>query len=99
MVGSNADELPREEEMLSDMEEIEKPLPVAEYGKDAKKLSVLVARLEKEYDKREKIIDRIIAYGTGVESEKALRMYSVPALEKWLANLKSFRAEQLKKKG
>ncbi len=49
-------------------------------------------------DEREKVIDRIMEYGTGIENEKALRMYTTPVLEKWADSLESYRASQLKKK-
>jgi hypothetical protein len=52
----------------------------------------------KQYDIREKVIRCIVEYGTGIETEKALRMYCTPILEKWEASLESFRAEKLKKK-
>ena len=95
---NQTDELPSEEEMESDMEAAEQPLPFKDYAQDTERLRALVSRLEKEYDKREKVINRIIQYGTGIESEKALRMYTTPVLEKWDAALESFRASQLKKK-
>ena len=90
--------LPREPRMVADMEAVEQALPFEEYAKDTERLSELVGRLEHLYDKREKIIDHIIEYGTGIESEKALRMYSIPVLEQWEAALESFRAQQLKTK-
>ena len=90
------DWLPSEPRMVADAETVEQGLPFEEYAKDAKRLSELVGRLEHLYDKREKIINHIIEYGTGIESEKALRMYSIPVLEQWEAALENFRAEQLK---
>ncbi len=86
--------LPREPRMVADMEAVEQALPFEEYAKDTERLSELVGRLEHLYDKREKIIDHIIEYGTGIETEKALRMYSIPVLEQWEAALESFRAQQ-----
>ena len=88
--------LPGEEEMVSDMENVEQALPFDDYAKDSEKLSELVHQLEKKYDEREKVISRIIEYGTGIESEKALRMYSTPVLQQWETSLESFRAEKLK---
>ncbi|MGA2198931.1 MAG: hypothetical protein ABSG45_03235 [Nitrososphaerales archaeon] len=88
--------LPREPRMVADMEAVEQALPFEEYAEDTERLSELVGRLEHLYDKREKIIDHIVEYGTGIESEKALRMYSIPVLEQWEAALESFRAQQLK---
>jgi len=90
-------ELPAEEEMLSEMEALYQGLPFEEYGKDEEKLRENVERLEKEYDRREKVIERIMEYGTGNESEKALRMYPTPVLVKWEASLENYRAEKLKK--
>lgn len=92
------DRIPGEREMLQDMETLERALPFKEYAKETEKLTRLVQRLEQEYDKREKIIDRIMEYGTGIESEKALRMYSIPVLEEWEEALVSFRAEELRKR-
>ena len=81
-------------EMEGEMEALEHGLPFVDYAKDEKKLREHVERLEKEYDAREKIIGRIMDYGTGIENEKALRMYSIPVLTKWEAALeKSYRAK------
>lgn len=98
MSGKEAEELPSEEEMVKDMEDLEEGLPFTDYAKDQKKLTHLVAGLEKEYRKREKVIGRILKYGTGIESAEALRMYPTATLEKWEDALEAFRAEKLKKK-
>ncbi len=90
-------ELPAEEEMVSEMETFYQWLPFEEYGKDEEKLRANINALQKEYDRREKVIGRIMEYGTGLETEKALRMYPTPVLVKWEANLESYRAEKLKK--
>lgn len=90
--------LPNTEEVLQDMEELEVGLPFADYAKDRKRLGDIISGLEKQYKKREKIIDRIMAYGTGVESENALRMFPTSTLEKWEQALEEFRASKLKKK-
>jgi ElaB/YqjD/DUF883 family membrane-anchored ribosome-binding protein len=82
--------------MVADMEAVEQALPFEEYAEDTERLSELVGRLEHLYDKREKIIDHIIEYGTGVETEKALRMYSIPVLEQWEVALENFRSQQLR---
>jgi len=92
------DSLPSTEEVLKDMEDLEVGLPFADYAKDKKRLTDIITGLEKEYKKREKVIDRILAYGTGVESENALRMFPTSTLEKWECALKEFRASKLKKK-
>jgi len=89
--------LPQEEEMVSEEEILEGALPFEEYGKDSGKLREQMDRLAKEYDEREKVIDRIMEYGTGIESEKALRMYTTPVLRKWEESLESYRASKLKK--
>jgi hypothetical protein len=90
---------PSEKEMEREMETVERAsgmpgtLPLENYVKDEKRLTQHIERLEKEYDEREKVIARIMEYGTGIETEKALRMYSTRALEKWEAALeKSHRA-------
>ena len=85
---------PSEKEMEKEMEVLEHGLPFVDYGRDEKKLREHIERLEKEYDAREKVIARIMEYGTGIETEKALRMYTTPVLAKWEAALeKSYRAK------
>jgi len=64
------EELPPEEEMVSEEETLEGALPFEEYGKDSEKLKGRMDRLGKEYDEREKVIDRIMEYGTGIETKK-----------------------------
>jgi len=81
-------------EMESEMETLERWLPFKEYTKDEKILRQHIERLEKEYDEREKVISRIMGYGTGLESEKALRMYSTRVLEQWEASLERSLAEK-----
>ena len=87
---------PPEEEMESEEEQLEQGLPFEEYGRDTEKLRDQITLLEKEYDQREKVIDRIMEYGTGIESEKALRMYPTPVLEKWEASLEAYKAKMTK---
>ena len=88
---------PSEKEMEREMETVEHAsgmpgtLPFEDYAKDEKKLTQHIERLEKEYNEREKVIGRIMEYGTGIESEKALRMYSTHVLEKWEAALEKSR--------
>jgi hypothetical protein len=85
---------PSGKEMEHEMETLERWLPFEDYAKDEKRLRQHIERLEKEYDEREKVIGRIMEYGTGVESEKALRMYSTRVLGKWEAKLeKSYRTK------
>ena len=85
---------PSGKEMESEEEALEHGLPFQDYFRDDKKLRQHIERLEKEYDAREKVIGRIMEYGTGIESEKALRMYTTPVLVKWEAALeKSYRAK------
>jgi len=98
MATNQMEELPPEEEMVSEEEMLEGALPFEEYGKDSEKLKGRIDRLGKEYDEREKVIDRIMEYGTGIETEKALRMYPTPVLRNWEKSLESFRKEQLAKK-
>ena len=90
-------QLPAEEEMVSEMEALYQALPFEDYVKDEDKLRGNIGRLEKQYDCREKVIGRIMEYGTGIETEKALRMYPTPVLVKWEASLETFRAGQLNK--
>ena len=97
---SSANKLPKpsEKEMEHEMERVEHAsgpgtgLPFKEYGKERDKLISHVQRLEKEYDDRERVISRIMKFGTGIESEKALRMYPTRVLEKWEASLEKYRA-------
>jgi hypothetical protein len=85
---------PSGKEMEREMETLERWLPFEDYSKDEKRLRQHVERLEKEYDEREKVIGRIMEYSTGIESEKALRMYSTRVLERWEASLeKSYQAK------
>jgi hypothetical protein len=92
------EDLPPEEEMVSEEEVVEGVLPFAEYGKDSEKIRVQIKKLEKEYDEREKVINHIMEYGTGIESEKALRMYPTATLRKWEDSLESYRKGRLPKK-
>jgi uncharacterized membrane protein len=85
-------ELPTEEDVVSEVQGLYQWLPFEEYAKDMEKLRGVINRLEKEYDRREKVIERIMEYGTGIESEKALRMYPTHLLGKWEARLETFRA-------
>ena len=93
---------PSEKEMEREMETVERAsgmpgtLPFEDYVKDEKKLTQHIERLEKEYDAREKVIGRIMEYGTGIESERALRMYPTPVLTKWEQSLEGFRTQKLK---
>jgi len=98
MATNQMEDLPPEEEMVSEEERAESALPFDEYGKDSEKIRLQIEKLNREYDEREKVIDRIIEYGTGIETEKALRMYPTPVLRKWEESLESFRKEQLAKK-
>jgi hypothetical protein len=90
--------LPQEEEMVSEEEIAETGLPFEEYAKDSEKIRLQIQKLNKEYDEREKVIYQIIEYGTGIETEKALRMYPTATLRKWEESLKEFRKSQLAKK-
>ncbi len=91
------DDLTSEDQMVSEEEALEGALPFDDYGKDSEKIRSQIEHMEKEYNEREKVIDRIMDYGTGIETEKALRMYPTPVLEKWAESLESYRATQLKK--
>jgi len=97
MDSTQAEDLPPEEQMVTEEETLEGALPFDDYGKDTEQLKGQIERLEKEYDEREKVIDRIMEYGTGIENEKALRMYTTPVLKKWEESLESHRASKLKK--
>jgi hypothetical protein len=98
----NAMPKPSEKEMEREMERVEGAsglpgtLPFKEYAKEEKLLTHHIERLEKEYDEREKVIGRIMEYGTGIESEKALRMYSTGVLERWEASLEENRRAKAK---
>ena len=83
--------LPQEKEIVREEERLESALPFKEYEKDAHKLRLEIQKLEKEYDEREKVINQIMEYGTGIESEKALRMYPTAVLRKWEESLQSRR--------
>jgi len=70
-----------EKEIEKEMETLEQWLPVEDYAKDEKKLRQHVEQLEKQYDEREKVIERIMEFAN--VSEKALRMYTIRDLKKW----------------
>jgi len=91
-------DLPLEEEMVNEEETLEGALPFDDYGKDSEKIKVQIDKLEKQYDEREKVINHILEYGTGIETEKALRMYPTDTLRKWDDSLESYRKAQLGKK-
>jgi hypothetical protein len=97
MEKNETDKLPDEEMIEREEEEAEKPLPFDKYGEDSTKLRSQIKELERDYDEREKVIDRIMEYGTGIESEKALRMYPTSTLQKWESSLEAFHSSQLKK--
>jgi flagellar biosynthesis chaperone FliJ len=82
--------LPPEREMVREEERQKVALPFKEYGRDRKKIEHQIQKLEKEYDEREKVIEQIMEYGTGIETEKALRMYTTAVLRKWEKSLQSF---------
>ncbi len=63
-------DLPQEEQMVTEEETLAGALPFEDYGRDTKQLRGQIEQLEKEYDEREQVIDRIMKYGTGIESEK-----------------------------
>jgi len=86
------------EEIVAEEEELETGLPFEEYGKDTDKIRSQIQKLSKEYDEREKVINQIMEFGTGNETEKALRMYPTATLRKWEESLESFRKAQLAKK-
>lgn len=90
-------EVPGTDEILGEIESLEVGLPFEDYAKDQAKLREIVGRLEKEYDVREKSVQKILEYGSGIESEKALRMLPTLTLQKWESALEVFRSEQLKK--
>ena len=94
----NEENLPPEEEMVNEEETVEGALPFEEYEKDSEKIRLQMEKLDKEYDEREKVITRIMEYGTGIETEKALRMYPTETLNKWEDSLESYRKAQLAKK-
>lgn len=86
---------PSEGTLVAEEERAERALPFREYGEDSEKLSKSIKTLEQDYQKREQIIASILEYGTGHESEEALRMYSIPVLERWESSIEKYRAKQL----
>ncbi len=75
-------------DLLVEMEDLRKEMPIDAFLKESTELKDMMSKLEKAYDKREKIIDLILKEGTGFESKKALRMFPTAMLEKWANNLK-----------
>ena len=96
--GNKMAKLPAERKLVSEEESLAKGLPFKEYAKEKRKLEALFDRLNSEADEREKVIKGIMQYGTGIETEKGLRMYPTSVLKRWEASLKKFRAAQLKSK-
>jgi len=90
--------LPSEKEMVREEESAKGTLPFEEYERDAHKIGLQIKKLEKEYDEREKVINRIMEYGTGIETEKALRMYPTSVLKKWEESLQRFREAKAAKR-
>jgi hypothetical protein len=81
-------ELIRTDDLLTEIEELRKEMPIDAFLKESKELEELMNKLEKAYDKREKVIELILKEGTGFESTKALRMFPTSLLEKWAESLK-----------
>jgi hypothetical protein len=72
-----------EKSILADIEVLGEEMPTASFMKTAEELDELMKRLDRAYDEREKVIDRIMTEGSGFESRKALRMLSTPLLKEW----------------
>jgi hypothetical protein len=81
METSEKDDTPAEEEMVRVEETLEQGLPLEEYGRDSEKLREQMEKPEKEYDQREKVIDRILATAPASRAQKAVRMYPTPILK------------------
>lgn len=76
-------------DLLAEIEDLRKGMPIDAFLKESKELKEMMNKLEKAYDRREKVIELIMKEGTGFESTKALRMFSTSLLEKWAASLKA----------
>jgi len=74
-------------QMIADIEALEREIPTGDFQKTSMELGNMMIGLEKAYEKREKIIDVILEYGTGFETRKALRMIPTFILEKWTKEL------------
>ncbi len=75
-------------DLLAEIEDLRKGMPIDAFLKESKELKVMMNKLEKAYDRREKVIELIMKEGTGFESRKALRMFPTSLLEKWAESLK-----------
>jgi hypothetical protein len=93
--GNGEDDSPVGREEISDEEALDQAFPFSDYGRGSARVKALVALLEEEYDRREKVIDRIMKYRTGIESRKALRACPIPVLGRWEASLKGSRIGSL----
>jgi hypothetical protein len=84
----SSQEVTETKRMLVDIEDLKKDTPIDIFLKESSDLKDIMSSLDKAYDKREKVIDRILTEGTGFESRKALRMFPTSLLEKWADELK-----------
>jgi hypothetical protein len=71
---------------------LDEAFPFDDYDGEKASIREFVALLEREYDEREKVIKRIMKYGTGIETEKALRVCPIAVLERWESSLRESRA-------
>jgi hypothetical protein len=83
MAGNSSAKMTKDLEM--EIELLREEMPKDSFMEAERELEEVMIKLDKAYDNREKLIERIMERGTGYESRKALRMLSVPLLEK-LAN-------------
>ncbi len=87
-VKMSSQEVAETKRMLVDIEDLKRDTPIEVFLKESTDLKDIMNRLEKAYDKREKVIDLILTKGTGFESRKALRMFPTDLLGKWADELK-----------
>ena len=85
MVENSSDGPKPTKDLEIEIELLREEMPKDSFIEAERELEEVMIKLDKAYDNREKLIDRIMERGTGYESRKALRMLSVPLLEK-LAN-------------
>jgi hypothetical protein len=79
----------RIDNILTDVEILREELPTGNFLSASKELDESMSDLEGAYEKRERLIDRIMKDGTGFEKRNALRMLPIEDIEKWVDELES----------
>lgn len=87
MAGNTSEGPKLTKDLEMEIELLREEMPKDSFMEAERELEEVMIKLDKAYDNREKLIDRVMERGTGYESRKALRMLSVPLLEKLASGL------------